>query len=99
MNVDLLTELWQHAGGLTLHPFYVLAGTRASGIEFEHAVFAARLLRAWGRPHLVQFSNIRFPGSKDPKGREVSGPQEKKRIKAGTNVLRRGNDIRGLTHL
>ena len=65
-----------YGGGLTLSPIHVPAGTRASGIEFDNAVFTVRL-PAWGRSHPVQFNFFRFPGSKSPNGRKFFGPPEK----------------------
>ena len=52
-----------YGGGLTLSPIHVPAGTRASGIEFEHAVFIVRLPRAWGCSHPVQLKISDFTGN------------------------------------
>ena len=70
-------EVMAMTGGLTLSHIPVPAGTRASGIECDHAVFTVRLPRAWGRSHPVQFNFFRFPGSKAPNGQKFFGPPEK----------------------
>ena len=72
-------------GGLTLSHIPVPAGTRASGIEFDHAVFTVRLSRAWGRSHPVQFNSFPISGVEGPKWAEIFRSTGKKTYLGGKN--------------